>query len=149
MEFRTTLQLTGKTSTGFVIPPEVVEALGGGKRPPVVVTINGYSYRNTVAPMGGDYWLGVSAAHRQAAGLKAGDELQVELELDLEPREIEVPADFAAALDARPEARRMFDGLSYSNQRYHVERIDGAKSAETRQRRIAQTVEMLAAGRKR
>jgi hypothetical protein len=149
MEFRTTLQLTGKTSTGFVIPPEVVEALGGGKRPPVVVTINGYSYRNTVAPMGGEYWLGVSAAHRQAAGLKAGDELQVELELDLEPREIEVPADFAAALDARPEARRMFDGLSYSNQRYHVERIDGAKSAETRQRRIAQTVEMLAAGRKR
>ena len=149
MEFRTTLQLTGKTSTGFVIPPEVVEALGGGKRPPVVVTINGYSYRNTVAPMGGEYWLGVSAAHRQAAGLKAGDELQVELELDLEPREIEVPADFAAALDARPEARRMFDGLSYSNQRYHVEWIDGAKSAETRQRRIAQTVEMLAAGRKR
>src|SRR5690606_16116099 len=124
------LQLTGKTSTGFVIPPEVVEALGGGKRPPVVVTINGYSYRNTVAPMGGEYWLGVSAAHRQAAGLKAGDELQVELELDLEPREIEVPADFAAALDARPEARRMFDGLSYSNQRYHVERIDGTKSAE-------------------
>lgn len=149
MEFRATLQLTGKTSTGFVVPDEIVAALGGGKRPPVEVTINGYTYRNTVAPMGGEYWLGVSAAHREAAGAVAGDELEVELELDTAPREIEVPPDFAAALDAQPEARRAFDSLSFSNQRYHVEQITGAKTQETRQRRIAKAVETLASGRKR
>lgn len=149
MKFRATLQLTGKTSTGFVVPPEVVEALGGGKRPPVAVTINGYTYRNTVAPMGGEHWLGVSAAHRESAGVAAGDVLDVELELDTAPREIEVPPDLAAALASRPEARKMFDSLSYSNQRYHVEHVTAAKSAETRQRRIAKAVETLAAGRKR
>lgn len=149
MKFRTALLLTGTTSTGFRVPDEVVAALGGGKRPPVRVTVNGYSYRNTVAPMGGEYWLGISAEHRAASGINAGDDLDVELELDTAPRQLAVPADFAAALDAEPAARAFFDGLSYSNRQWHVLSVEGAKTDETRQRRIAKSVEMLRAGRAR
>jgi hypothetical protein len=150
MKFRATLQLAGKTATGFEVPESVVDTLGAGKRPPVTVTINGsYTYRNTVAPMGGSFWIGVSAEHRGKAGVAAGDELDVELALDTAPREIEVPADFAAALDAEPAARTFFDGLSYSNKRWHVLSVEGAKKAETRQRRIEKSIEMLRAGRAR
>ena len=149
MRFRTTLQSSGKTATGFTIPAEVVDALGSGKRPPVTVTINGYSYRNTVAVMGGEYMIGVSAEHRAGAGVAAGDEIEVDLELDTAPREVEVPHDYAAALDGEPKARQMFDSLSYSNQRWHVLQVTGAKTDETRQRRIAKSVDTLKAGRQR
>ncbi len=149
MKFRASLILTGRTSTGFRVPDDVVDALGGGKRPPVRVTVNGYTYRNTVAPMGGEYWLGVSAEHRAAAGLNAGDNLDVELELDTAPRELAVPADLAAALDAATEARRFFDGLSYSNRQWHVLSVEGAKTPETRERRIAKSVDLLGEGRAR
>ncbi|MBB5872930.1 hypothetical protein F4553_006364 [Allocatelliglobosispora scoriae] len=147
MRFRATLELAGKTATGFQVPEEVVTALGAGKRPPVRVTINGYTYRNTVAPMGGVYLLGVSAEHRAGAGVAAGDELDVELELDDQPREVEVPADLQAALDADAQARAFFDGLSYSNRRRHVLAIEGAKTDETRQRRIVKAVEQFREGR--
>ena len=149
MRFRTTLLQGGKTATGIEIPPDVVEALGAGKRPPVRVTINGYTYRNTVAVMGGAYMVGVSAEHRAGAGIEAGDEIDVELDLDSAPRELAVPADFAAALDAEPDARRYFDGLSYSNRQWHVLSVEGAKTDETRQRRIAKSVAMLSEGRAR
>lgn len=149
MKFEATLESTGKTTTGFRVPEDVVEALGGGKRPPVTVSFRGYSYRNTVAPMGGEYWLGVSAEHRAGSGVAAGDVVEVELELDTAPRTVEVPDDFAAALDAEPRAREMFDSLSYSNQSWHVLSVTGAKTDETRQRRIAKSVETLKAGRKR
>ncbi|HEY4189321.1 MAG TPA: YdeI/OmpD-associated family protein [Candidatus Limnocylindrales bacterium] len=148
MRFRATLQLEGRTATGFRVPPEVVEALGGGKRPPVTVTINGYSYRNTIAVYGDVYMLGVSAEHRAAAGVSAGDELDVELQLDTAPREVEVPEDLAAALAGEPEARAFYDGLSYSNRRWYVLSVEGAKTAETRQRRVAKAVEMLRERRK-
>ena len=147
MRIRTTLELGGKTATGFRVPPEVVESLGSGKRPPVRVTINGYTYRNTVAVYGGDFMLGVSAEARQGAGVAYGDEVDVDIELDTEPREVDVPADFAAALDADADARRSFDRLSYSNKRRYLIPIADAKSAETRQRRIAKTVSELRAGR--
>ena len=120
MRFRTTLLQSGKTATGIEVPAEVVDALGAGRKPPVRVTINGYTYRSTVAVMGGAYMVGVSAENRAGAGVKGGDEIDVELELDTAPRELAVPADFAAALDAEPEARRFFDGLSYSNRQWHV-----------------------------
>ncbi len=148
MRFRATLQLEGKTATGFRVPPEVVEALGRGKRPPVTVTINGYTYRSTIAPYGDVYMLGVSAEHREAAGVAAGDELDVDLELDTAPREVEVPADLAEALADEPEASAFFDGLSYSNRRWYVLSVEGAKTPETRQRRVAKAVEMLREGRK-
>ena len=147
MRFKTTLELGGKTATGFRVPPEVVEALGKGKRPPVLVTINGHTYRNTVAVYGDTYMLGVAAEHRAAAGVEAGDELEVDLELDTAPREVEVPSDLASALAASPEAKRFFETLSYSNKRRITLSIDDAKTAETRQRRIEKSVRQLAEGR--
>ena len=147
MRFRTTLLQNGKTATGFRVPDDVVEALGEGKRPPVRVTINGYTYRSTVAVMGGEYMLGVSAENRAGAGVKGGDEIDVELELDTAPREVSVPPDFGAALDAEPSARRTFEALSYSNKSWHVLQVEGAKSDETRQRRIVKSVEALREGR--
>jgi hypothetical protein len=149
MRFRTTLLLAGKTATGMRVPDEVVEALGAGKRPPVRITINGHTYRNTIAVYGDEYLVGVSAEHRAAAGVKAGDELDVDIALDTAPREVAVPADLAAALDAEPAARRTFDALSYSNRNYIVTQVEGAKSDETRQRRIAKAVDALRDGRPR
>jgi hypothetical protein len=149
VRFRTTIVQTGKTATGIRVPDEVVEALGAGKRPPVTVTLNGYTYRNTVAVMGGESWVGVSAEHRDRARVAAGHEVEVDLELDTAPRTLDVPADLAAALDAEPAARAFFDGLSYSNRQWHVLSVEGAKTAETRQRRIEKSVEMLRAGRAR
>lgn len=149
MRFRTTVDLNGRTATGMRVPPEIVEALGSGKRPPVLVTINGYTYRSTVAVMGGESLIGVSSEHRAGAGVAAGDEVDVELELDTAARTVTVPADFAAALDEDPTARATFDGLSYSNKSWHVLSIGGAKTDETRQRRIARSIEALREGRVR
>jgi hypothetical protein len=149
MRFRTTIQQSGKTATGIQVPDEVVEALGSGRRPAVKVTINGYTYRNTVAVIGGVYMVGVSAEHRAGAGVAGGDEVDVDVELDTAPREVAVPTDFAAALDAEPNARRTFDGLSYSNKSWHVLQVTGAKTDETRQRRIAKSVDLLKQGRAR
>jgi uncharacterized protein DUF1905/bacteriocin resistance YdeI/OmpD-like protein len=149
MRFRTTILQGDKTATGIRVPAEVVEALGSGKRPKVKVTIRGYTYRSSVAVMGGDYMIGVSAENRAGAGVAGGDEVDVDLELDTEPREVTVPPDFAKALDAEPAARRTFDGLSYSNKSWHTIQIAGAKSDETRQRRIAKSVEALRDGRPR
>jgi hypothetical protein len=148
MSFRTTLQTNGKSATGIEVPPEVVDELGAGKRPAVTVTINGgHTYRSTVAVMGARYLLPVSAEQRAAAGVAAGDELDVDLVLDTAPREVQVPDDLAAALDAEPAAGTFFAGLSYSNRRRLVLAIEGAKADETRRRRIAKTVENLAAGK--
>jgi Bacteriocin-protection, YdeI or OmpD-Associated/Domain of unknown function (DUF1905) len=146
MKFRTTILQARKTATGIEVPPGIVEALGSGKRPPVRVTINGYTYRSTVAVMGGVFMIGVSAENRQATGVAAGDEVEVDLELDTEPRVVTVPADLAEALDANPAARQKFDRLSYSHQLQHVLAVEGAKSAETRQRRIGKTVADLSGG---
>jgi len=147
VRFRTTIQLEGKTATGFRVPAEVVDGLEKGKRPPVRVTIGGHSYRSTVAVFGDVFMLPLAAEHRLAAGVSAGDEVEVELDLDTEPREVVVPPDFAEALDADPNARRFFDGLSYSNKRRFVLSIEDAKTVETRQRRIAGAVRRLQEGR--
>ncbi len=148
MRFRTTIIGTGKTAAGIKVPPEVVESLGKGRKPPVTVTINGsYTYRSTVAVMGGESWVGVSNEHRTNAGVAAGDEVDIDLELDTEPRVLAVPADFSEALDRDPEARRFFDGLSYSNRSRFVLSIDDAKTPETRQRRIEKSVATLHEGR--
>jgi hypothetical protein len=149
MRFRTTILQGDKTATGFRVPDEVVEALGAGKRPKVLVTIRGYTYRNSVAVMGGEYMIGVSAENRAGAGVAGGDEVDVDIELDTAPREVTVPADFATALDAEPDARRTFESLSYSNKSWHLLQIEGAKTDETRQRRIAKSVAALREGRPR
>ena len=147
MKFKTTLELSKKTATGIQVPDEIVEALGAGKKPPVHVTIGTYSYRSTVASMGGRFMLPVSQENREGAGIQAGDEIEVELKLDTTPREVTVPDDFAEALDRQGEARRFFDSLSYSNKRRFVLNIEGAKTAETRQRRIDKSVDLLREGK--
>jgi hypothetical protein len=149
MRFHTTILQTGKTACGIRVPDEVVEALGAGKRPAVTVTINGYLYRSTVAVMGGTYMVGVNAENRAGARVVGGEAVDVEMELDTAPRSVAEPADFAAALKAEPEARRMFDGLSYSNKSWHVLQVEGAKTTETRQRRIAKSIAILNEGRAR
>jgi hypothetical protein len=141
--FRATVELGGKTATGIEVPPAVVAALGASRRPPVHVTLDGYAYRSTIATMRGRFMLPISAAVRASAGVAAGDEVDVELALDNEPREVTVPADFAAALDAEAQARAAFERLSYSHRLRWVLSVEGAKSAATRERRIAKAVQAL------
>ncbi|MBD0323329.1 MAG: DUF1905 domain-containing protein [Aldersonia sp.] len=149
MIFRTVVELGGKTATGFEVPAEVVSALGTTKQPPVRVTINGHSYRTTVAPMGGRFLIPLSAQNRTAAGVAAGEAIDVEIEPDNAPREVTVPEDLTAALDAEPAARAFFESLSYSNKRFHVEQVEGAKSEATRRRRIEKSVAILRVGKAR
>ena len=136
-------------NTGILVPPEAIEALGGGKRPPVDVNLNGYEYRNTVGVIGGQSMISVSAAVRKATGLTGGDPISVTLTLNDAPREVEVPPQLTAALQAHPEAEAFFAGLSNSLQRYHSEQVAGAKTDETRQRRIDKAVALFLAGKKR
>ena len=150
MRFRTTIQLEGKTATGFRVPVEVVDALGQGKkRPPVRVTIGDHTFRSTIAAYGDIYMLPLSAENRTAAGVSAGDDVEVELELDTAPREIAVPEDLAAALAGDPDAARTFAALSYSNKSFWVLSVEGAKTPETRTRRIEKAVATLREGRPR
>lgn len=146
--FRTTVAASGN-NTGIVVPPEVVENLGAGKRPPVLVDVNGYEYRTTVAVMGGEYMIGISAAIRKETGLKGGDPITVTLTLADTPREVTLPEDFAAALAADPGATAFWPKLSNSLQRYHIDSITGAKTEETRQRRIEKSVSLLHQGKPR
>jgi hypothetical protein len=147
--FRATIVQTGKTACGIQVPGSVVDALGGSKRPAVVVTLDGYTYRSTVAPMGGEWWVGVNSDHRAASGLKAGDEVQVTLELDTAPRELEVPPELAVALDADPAARAFFDGLSYSNKRVFTLSVEGTSNPETKARRVDKAIALMREGRVR
>ena len=147
MKFTTTIQGSGN-KTGIEVPEDVVQALGAGRRPPVIVTMNGESYRSSVAVMGGRNMVSVSAANRELTGVAAGDTVEVDLELDTEPRTVEIPDDLAAALDAEPEAKAFYGTLNYSSQRRYVEPIIDAKTAETRSRRIAKAVEDLKAHKK-
>ena len=143
MRFRATIELGGKTATGVQVPGDVVTGLGGGGRPKVRATINGYTYRSSVASMGGRYMLGISAEVRERAGVAAGDTVDVDLELDTEAREVTVPEDLARAFRGDAAARRVFEGLSYSRQQRHVLSIEGAKTPETRQRRLDRAIAEL------
>ena len=146
VDFRTTVVQSGRTATGLQVPDDVVAALGGGKRPPVTVTLGGYGYRTTIAPMGGAFWIPLAAEHREAAGLVAGQEVDVRVELDTAPRETPLPEDLAAALDE--DARAFFDGLAPSHRKEWVRWVEEAKKPETRATRIGKTAEALKAGRR-
>jgi bacteriocin resistance YdeI/OmpD-like protein/uncharacterized protein DUF1905 len=147
MKFRATIELAGKTATGFEVPAAVVAKLSSSKKPAVRVTIKGYTYRSTVATMSGRFMLPVSAEVRAAAGVAAHDKVDVDVELDTAPREVTVPADFARALTREPAAKRFFEGLSFSNKQRIVIAIGAAKAPETRQRRIAKSVGSLREGK--
>jgi hypothetical protein len=145
--FHTTLLQAGKNITGIVIPAEVVEALGAGKKPPIRITVNGYAYRNTIAVMGGKFMVGFSAEHRNASGISGGDEIDVEIELDTQPREVEVPADLQKLLDKDVKVKTYFESLSYSKKQWLVLPVKDAKTEETRQRRIEKVIETLKTGK--
>ncbi|GAB3871114.1 YdeI/OmpD-associated family protein [Dactylosporangium cerinum] len=142
MKFRTLVE-PPEPMRGLEVPAKVVESLGGGARPPVTITINGHSWKSRVAIMRGRHLLGLSNSNRQAAGVATGEEVEVELELDTEPRVVVEPADFAQALDDDPVARAAYDNLAYSHKREHVRAIESAKQAETRQRRIEKAIATL------
>jgi hypothetical protein len=148
MRFRATVELGGKTATGIEVPEDVVAALGSGNRPPVTVTVGGHSYRTTVARMGGRFLVPLSAENRAAAGVAAGDQVEVDIEPDSGPREVAVPADLAEALARDDTARANFDGLSFTHRKEWVRWIEEAKKPETRTTRLARTVESLHAGKR-
>jgi len=143
VKFRGSIELAGKTATGIEVPAAVVAKLGSSKKPAVRVTIKRYTYRSTVATMGGRFMLPISAQVREAASVKAGDQVDVDVELDTAPREVTVPADFGRALARDAAARRFFEGLSFSNKQRIVISIEAAKTPETRDRRIAKAVSGL------
>lgn len=147
MKFNAVIKLSGKTATGIEVPEEIVASLGSSKKPPVIVTLRGYKYRTTVASMSGQFMIPVSAEHRTGAGVSAGEEVEVNIELDNEPRELAIPDDLKDALEGDADAKRFFEGLSYSNKRRFVIQIEEAKTVETRQRRIEKTLSMLREGR--
>jgi hypothetical protein len=147
MRFHTIIKQGDKTATGIEVPADVVAALGPSRKTPVKVTINGYTYRSTVAKVSGAFMVGVSADVREKAGVAGGDAVDVDIELDTEKREVTVPADFAAALEDDEAAKRFFDGLSYSNKSRFVYAIEDAKTPETRQRRIDKSVIQLHEGK--
>jgi hypothetical protein len=148
LQFRTTILLAKKTATGVSVPEEIVTALGAGKKPPVRVTINGFTYRSTIAVMDGKYMLGISAAVREQAGVKGGDEIDVFLELDDKPREVDVHPALAEALAKDEKARAFFESLSFSAKQRFALPVAEAKTEETRQRRIEKAIFDLAAGKK-
>ncbi len=147
MKFRAIIELAGKTATGIEVPAAVVTRLGSSKKPAVRVTINGYTYRSTVASMGGRFMLPISAEVREAASVAAKDKVDVDVELDTAPREVTVPPHFAHALTRDPAAKRLFEGLSFSNKQRIVIAIESAKTPETRERRIAKAVGALREGK--
>ncbi|MEV7282284.1 YdeI/OmpD-associated family protein [Streptomyces sp. NPDC093111] len=142
MKFRTHVE-PPEPMRGLEVPPEVVAALGGGARPPVTITLNGHTWKSRVALMRGRHLLGLSLANREAAQVETGEEVEVELALDTEPRVVVEPEDFARALDADPAVRAAYDGLSFTRRREQVRAIESAKKPETRQRRIEKAITEL------
>ena len=136
-------------NTGIVVPDDVIERLGSGRRPAVVVDVNGYQYRSTVGVMGGQHLVGISAAVRKETGLKGGDPIHVVLTVATSPREVQMPDDFADALRRDPAAAAFFAALPNSLQRYHADNVASAKAAETRQRRIERALDLFRAGKRR
>ena len=145
MRFRSVVELGGKTATGIPVPDEVVAGLGGGGRPPVTVTVGAHTYRTTASRMGDRYFVPLSAENRTAAGVAAGDEVEVEIALDTAPREVELPEDLAAAMDAA--ARSTYDGLAFTHRKEWVRWVTEAKKPETRTTRIERTVAALREGK--
>lgn len=143
MKLRTVINSAGKTAAGIVVPDEFVEALGGGRRPKVRVTAHGYTFRTSIAPMGGVFMMPITNETRAGSGLAPGEVADFEIELDTEPRVVPVPADLAAALAEDAAAKAAFERLSYSNQRRLTIPIDAIKSPEARARRVERTVAEL------
>jgi Bacteriocin-protection, YdeI or OmpD-Associated/Domain of unknown function (DUF1905) len=137
-----------QSGSAVEVPPEIIEALGSGKRPPVKVSVNGVELRTTIAVYGGHYYVGFRREIREAAKLKPGDSVELSIELDGQPRLVEVPDDFEAALAKDPEARRVFTNLSFTNRNEYVRWVLSARRPATRERRVAQAAGLLKSGRR-
>lgn len=144
-KFKTTLLTAGKTATGICIPNQIIESFNAGRKPPIKITLNQFTYRSTVAVMGGKYMVGVSADIRKASGVKGGDTLTVEIELDTEERTVDLPVDFKISLEKNLSAKKMFHALSYSKQKNYVTLILQARTEETRKKRIEKFIALLTA----
>ena len=148
MKFRTVLIEQGKSATGIEVPDDIIEALDAGKRFPVKVTIGDYSYRSTLTPYRGKNLISMSSENRAGAGVGPGEEIEVDVVVDTEPRVAEVPAELRAAIESDAEAAAFFETLSFSAQRTYVTWVESAKQEATRASRLAKTVEYLREGRK-
>jgi hypothetical protein len=144
VKLRLELESTVGNTAGFRIPDEVVEELAGGRRPKVVVTVGPHTWRSSIANMGGEqFWLGVSLANRAAAGVAAGQTLDVQIELDTAPRTVDVPDDLAGELDRDPAARAAWDRWSFTRQKEAARALTEAKKPETRTRRLEKVLAEL------
>ena len=141
--YTTIVKRGGKNATGLQVPDEVVAALGTSRSPKVKATVNGYTWRGTVQVSDGVFMLSLSADHREAAGVHADEQVSVTIELDEEPRTVEIPSDLRAALAEKEGALEAFDALSYSRRKEFVRQVNEAKAQETRTRRIASIVAQL------
>jgi hypothetical protein len=141
--FSTVIRGEGKTATGIPVPVEIVDSLGGGKKPLVKASINGYTFRNSVMLYNGEYMLPLSAENRESAGVRGGDQVEVSLELDTEPRVVEIPTDLQMALTKKSGAFEFFESLSYSKRKEFVRQVMDAKTQETRDKRIAGIADQL------
>ena len=149
IRFRAQLQPRGPAAAVVLDDAQVAEVGEGARRFPVVATVNGYTWRTSVARMGGEFLVGLSQEVRQGAGVQAGDEVDVTIELDSAPRDVEVPEALAAALAADPRAKAAFDGMAFTHRKEYARWVAEAKRDETRQRRVQQAVEMIRAGQTR
>ena len=145
MRFRSKVLLAGKTATGVEVPAKVVEGLGSSRRPLVRVTINGYTYRSAIAVMGGTYMLGISDEVRKNTGVGGGDTIDVDVELDTQAREVEVPPELTKALAKDAKAKKYFESLSYSGKYRLTAPIANGKTPETRARNLDKAMKELKA----
>jgi hypothetical protein len=149
LQFTTRLQHRGPAAA-VVLDDDQVAAVGeGAKRFPVKAVVNGYAWRTSVARMGGEFLVGLNREVREGAGVEAGDEVEVVIELDAAPREVEIPPALAQALAADPPARAAFDAMAFTHRKEYARWIADAKREETRDRRVQQAVDMIRAGRTR
>jgi antitoxin component of MazEF toxin-antitoxin module len=145
MKFKTKIVQSGN-NTGINVPAEIIEGFNAGKKPPVKIAINKYSYQSTVAVMGGKYMVSLSKAHREAAGVNGGDAVEINVELDDAPRTVEVPADFQKVLNKNAAAKKSYEALSASKKKNMVLLITEAKTEETRFKRIEKAIASLTPG---
>jgi hypothetical protein len=143
--FTWTLESQGGNNTGFVVPEDVVLGFGRGRRVPITVAIGDYRYRTTIVSMGGRFLFGVNSRQRQDTGLAAGDVVEVTIEVDDAPREVEVPPELQAALDADPAAKAAFERLAFTHRKEHARSVADAKAPETKARRVERVLEALRA----
>ena len=149
IQFRAQLQPRGPAAAVVLDDAQVAVVGEGAKRFPVVATVNGYTWRTSVARMRGEFLLGLNQEVRQGAGVQAGDEVDVTVALDDAPREVEVPEALTVALAGDPQASESFERMAFTHRKEYARWIAEAKREETRQRRVLQALEMIRAGKTR